>query len=100
MTTTRSRSRAFEPRRPRGFTLIEVLVALSAGVLVSMAAFMLSKDATRFFQHEARVSTAQIALTLAMNRLSGDIQRAGFLSTANVQLDPSVCRGVAWPAGL
>ena len=95
------RSRA--PHRDlRGFTLIEVLVALSAGVLVSMAAFMLSKDATRFFQHEARISSAQMALTLAMNRLTGDIQRAGFLSSANVLLDPTVCRqtSTSWTPGL
>lgn len=86
----------------RGFTLIEVLVALSAGVLVSMAAFMLSKDATRFFQHEARISSAQIALTLAMNRITGDIQRAGYLSTANIQKDPTVCAqtSTTWTAGL
>ncbi len=96
------RSRARPLRHPRGFTLIEVLVALSAGVLVSMAAFMLSKDATKFFQHEARISSAQIALTLAMNRISGDIQRAGFLSSANVQADPTVCRqtSTSWPPGL
>jgi len=87
----------------RGFTIIEVIVALSAGVLVSMAAFMLSKNATAFFQREARVSSAQLALTLAMNRLTNDIQRASFLSSPNAFVDPSVCRqgvSASWPPGL
>ncbi len=86
----------------RGFTLIEVLVALSAGVLVSIATFMLSKSATAFFQREARISSAQLALTLAMNRLTGDIQRASYLSTANSLVDPNVCRttSASWPTGL
>jgi type II secretory pathway pseudopilin PulG len=86
----------------RGFTILEVVVALSAGVLVSMATFTLSKNATAFFQREARISSAQLALTLAMNRLTNDIQRASFLSTTNIQLDPNVCRTTAgtWPAGL
>jgi Tfp pilus assembly protein PilW len=89
-------------RPSRGFTIVEVLVALSAGVLVSLAAFSLSKSATAFFQREARISSAQLALTLAMNRLTGDIQRASFLSTPNIQLDPSVCTTTnsTWTAGL
>ena len=70
----------------RGFTLIEVIVALSAGVLVSMAAFMLSKGATAFFQREARISTAQLGLTLAMNRLTNDIQRASLNSSPNAAM--------------
>ena len=75
-------------------------MSLSAGLLVSMAAFMLSKNATTFFQRESRVSTAQLALTLAMNRLTGDIQRASLLSSPNAFQDPQVCRAAGWPAGL
>src|SRR5271155_3619188 len=86
-------------RPSRGFTIVEVLVALSAGVLVSLAAFTLSKSATSFLQREARISSAQLALTLAMNRLTNDIQRASFLSTRNIVTDPSVCRA-PYPAGL
>jgi type II secretory pathway pseudopilin PulG len=86
----------------RAFTIVEVLVALSAGVLVSMAAFLLSKNATTFFQHEARISSAQLALTLAMNRLTNDVQRAAFLSTPNIRTDPQVCRTsiATWTNGL
>jgi prepilin-type N-terminal cleavage/methylation domain-containing protein len=91
-------------KRPlaRGFTIIEVMVSLAAGVLVAMATFMMSRGATQFFQREARISSAQLALTLAMNRLTLDIQRASFLSTTNIQLDPNICKTTSgtWTAGL
>jgi prepilin-type N-terminal cleavage/methylation domain-containing protein len=73
------------PGRARGFTLVELLIAMSAGLMVSMAAFLLAKNATAFFQHEARISAAQLSATLGMNRLTGDIQRAAFLGTPNIR---------------
>ncbi|MFT3767338.1 MAG: prepilin-type cleavage/methylation domain-containing protein [Minicystis sp.] len=78
------------------FTLIEILVALSAGILVSMAAFAMSKNATAFFQNEARISSAQLALTLGLNRITADLTRASFLSTPNAKVDPMVCRDPSW----
>lgn len=87
-------------RGSAGFTLIEIVVALSAGLLVSMAAFSMSKSATAFFQHEARISSAQLALTLGVNRLTADLQRASFLASANAKIDPMVCRDASWTAGL
>lgn len=92
---TRSSSPTEHPRDARaparGFTLIEVLIALSAGLMVSMAAFALSKSATKFFQHEARISAAHLSTMLGMNRLTADLQRAGYLSTRNMATDPMVC---------
>jgi hypothetical protein len=82
--------------RRAAFTVVEVLVALSAGVLVSMAAFAMSKNATNFFQHEARISTAQLAVTLGLNRIANDLTRASFLSTSNAQADPMVCKHTSW----
>jgi prepilin-type N-terminal cleavage/methylation domain-containing protein len=84
----------------RAFTLIEVLMALSAGVLVSLAAFLLSKNATLLFQHEARISAAQLALTVGLNRLTADIQRASFLSSMNPRVDPRVCKDPSWGVGM
>ena len=83
-------------RRSQAFTLVEILVALTAGVMVSLAAFGLSRNATNFFQHEARISTAQLAVTLGINRISADLQRAGFLSSPNARMDPSVCGQGLW----
>src|SRR3954469_23790645 len=84
----------------RGFTLVELMVAMSAGVLVSLAALLLAKNASRFFQHEARISAAQLAVTLGMNRLTADLQRASFLAARSHQfgVDPYLCKdGVVLP---
>jgi prepilin-type N-terminal cleavage/methylation domain-containing protein len=79
----------------RGFTLIELLIAMVAGLLVALAALILSRNATRFFQHEARISGAQISAMLGINRISSDLQRASFLSTPNITTDPKVCGSTA-----
>ncbi|AUX41044.1 hypothetical protein SOCE26_024490 [Sorangium cellulosum] len=97
-TPARTRARR---QRQRGFTLVELLVAMAAGLLVSMAAFLLSKNATRFFQNEARASASHLAATLAMNRIVADLQRASHLSSPNVQRDPFVCGSPGtWPDGM
>ncbi|WP_437817328.1 PilW family protein [Sorangium sp. So ce1078] len=109
MTTSRrmspARTRASGPARTRasaqrGFTLVELLVAMAAGLVVSLAAFLLSKNATRFFQNEARASASHLAATLGLNRLAADLQRAAYLSTPNILLDPEVCQVPATPLGL
>ncbi len=87
-------------RAARGFTLIELVVALSAGLLVSMAALMLSRNATKFFQNEARISATQLAVTLGMNRLTQDLQRVSFLSTRNNTTDSTLCTDGTLPPTL
>lgn len=94
----RSPRRRAKPGGSRAFTLVEILVALSAGVLVSLAAFSLSKNATYFFQHEARIATAQLSVTLGINRITADLQRASFLSSPAARKDPSVCGQGLWGA--
>jgi prepilin-type N-terminal cleavage/methylation domain-containing protein len=84
----------------RGFTLIELVVALSAGLLVSMAALLLSRNATKFFQNEARISATQLAATLGMNRLTQDLQRASFLSSRDNTTDATLCSPGALPAAI
>ncbi|HVY44677.1 MAG TPA: prepilin-type N-terminal cleavage/methylation domain-containing protein, partial [Minicystis sp.] len=93
--STRSRAR-------RAFTLIELLVAMGAGLMVALAALVLSRNAAKLFQAEGRIAAAQLAATLGMNRLTTDLARAGFMSTPNVQTDPHVCSGAkaTWPMGL
>jgi hypothetical protein len=77
--------------RHRGFTLIELLVALTGGLFVSIAVFALARDASRFYQREGRMANATLAAVAGFERLRGDIARAGFLATPNVQSDPLVC---------
>ncbi len=75
----------------RGFTLLELLVASVAGLFVVLAAFMLSRGATRLFASEGRVANTQLNLRLGVDRLRADLERAGFMATANVRDDPDVC---------
>ena len=85
--------------RSRGFTLIELMVAITAGLFVAIAAFALARQGSRFFQQEARIANAQFSATLGFDRLRADIARAGFLSSANIQRDPFRCGSTAgWPS--
>ena len=88
----RLRSPAESRTRARGFTLIELLVSMVAGLAVALAVIALGRDATNTFQDEARSSTAEMSLRLAKERLRGDLERIGFMSTANIALDPAVAR--------
>lgn len=77
-------------RTSRGFTLIELIVSLAAGLLVAMSVVALSSDATQTFHEEARTAAAEMDLRIAMDRFRSDAQRAGFMATGNIQRDNSV----------
>lgn len=85
-----------------GFTLVELMVAMSGGLFLSIAVFALSRDATRFYQQEGRIANATLAAVSGFERLSSDVARAGHLSTANIQNDPLVCNrpDASFPAAL
>ena len=78
-------------RGAEGFTLVELLVAVVAGMFVVLAAFLLSKGSTKLFADENRVGTAQLNLRLGLDRLRSDIARAGYMTSPNVKTDPDVC---------
>jgi len=90
------------PRGARGFTLVELMVALTGGLFLSIVVFALSRNASRFYQREARVANATLAGVAGFARLSNDIAMAGHLSTGNIQADPHVCNrpGPAAPSAL
>jgi len=71
-----------------GFTLVELMVALSGGLFLSMVVFALARDTTRFYQREGRLASATLAGMVGFERLKADIERAGYLSTPNIQADP------------
>lgn len=89
----RSRTLAARLRRARarqghaGFTLVELLVAMVAGLIVSLAIVGLSREATYSFHEEMRTATAEMSVRTAVERLKSDIQRAGYMSTGNVYTD-------------
>lgn len=76
--------------RARGFTLIELMVSLIAGLFVAIAVVGLATQATNTFHEEARTAAAEMSLRTAVERLRNDIQRAGFMSTGNAQKDPYI----------
>ncbi|MGA2448656.1 MAG: hypothetical protein ABTD50_08275 [Polyangiaceae bacterium] len=75
-----------------GFTLIELVMALTAGLIVAMGIVALSREATRTFHEEVRSAAAEATLRTAVDRLRADLQRAGFMSTANFTTDPLIAR--------
>lgn len=87
--------------RSRGFTLVELLMATTAGLIVSAAAFLLAKNASTVFQEETRITSAQLSASLGLHRMAADIGRAGFLGTPNIATDPFVANeSGTWPAAI
>jgi prepilin-type N-terminal cleavage/methylation domain-containing protein len=83
------RTRMLQTRRrhERGFTLVELMVAMVAGLFVSMAVFTLAKHASGFAMRQSRIADATLQSVIGFERLQADIARAGFLSSPNVVRD-------------
>jgi len=96
---TRGANRA---RDNAGFTLVELMVALTGGLFISLAVFALARDSGRFYQREARLANATVSGLIGFERLRADLARAGFLASPNITKDRSVCAipDGTWPAGL
>ncbi len=77
--------------------MVELTVSLVAGLIVALAIAGLSKEATRTFNEEVRVSAAEAALRTAVDRLRSDLQRAAFMSTPNIQMDPMIATPLGQP---
>lgn len=79
-------------RRQQGFTLLEMMVALTAGALVVAAVFTLGGASSRHFQEQQRIGTTQRSVRMAMDRVRRDIARAGYLSVSDTRSpDVRVC---------
>lgn len=90
--TSPSPKRPLPPRRRRrGFTLVELMVAVTGGLFVSLAVFAISRQSGRFYTRESRVADATMGAMLGFDRLKADLGRAGFLSSANIAMDPNRC---------
>jgi len=89
-------------RDSAGFTLVELMVALTGGLIISLAVFALVRDSGRFYQRETRISNATVSGLIGFERLRADLGRAGFLSSPNAFRDPSLCGAPNgnWPAAL
>jgi prepilin-type N-terminal cleavage/methylation domain-containing protein len=80
-----------------GFTLIELTVALVAGLIVAMGIVGLSRSATATFHEEVRTAAAEASLRTAIDRIRADLQRAGYMSTGNIQADTSIAKAPTDP---
>jgi prepilin-type N-terminal cleavage/methylation domain-containing protein len=74
--------------RQRGFTLVELMVSLIAGLFVAMAVVSLATQATNTFHEEARTANSEMSLRTAVERLRADLQRSAYMSSGNYQADP------------
>ena len=79
------------PRHVRAFTLVELMIALTGGLIFSIFVFMLTRDVTRFFQQETGLSDATTSMLAGYQRLRADVQRAGFLASPNLIKDIKRC---------
>jgi prepilin-type N-terminal cleavage/methylation domain-containing protein len=77
-------------RRSRGFTLVELLVAMVAGLIVSLAIVAISRETTNTFHEEMRSASAEMSTRTALDRIKNDLQRAGYMSTGNFMTDPRI----------
>jgi len=94
--------RATRARGRAGFTLVELMVALTGGLFISLAVFALARDSGRFYQRETRLANATVSGLIGFERLRADLGRAGFLSSPNVFRDPRLCGSPdgTWPLAL
>lgn len=70
-------------RRQAGFTLLEMMAALVAGLIAIGSIYTLSSASSKHFHEQQRISQTQMSLRMAMSRLTADIARAGFGGTPN-----------------
>ncbi len=70
-------------RQNRGFTLLELMVALTAGTLVISSVYVIGAGTARNFQGENRISQSQMGLRTAIDQIRRDIARAGLMGSPN-----------------
>lgn len=74
-----------------GFTLLEIMIALTVGGIALSSIYAIGAASTRHFQGQQRVSAAQTSLRAGMATLKHDFARAGFMSTPNSRQPGEVC---------
>lgn len=71
-----------DPKRA-GFTLVEMMVAVTAGAIAITSIYYVSAASSRHFHEQQRIAHTQQSLRMAMEHLRRDISRAGYLGTPN-----------------
>ena len=94
---------ARRPNAQTGFTLVEVMVALTGALFLSISVFMVAKHTTALYQQESRAANANTASIMGYERLRTDLSRAGFMASPNIRQDPRLCGSpldASWPPQL
>lgn len=76
-------------QRQAGFTLIELMVSLVAGMLVIASIYSISGSSSRLFAEQQRVAHLQMNVRFAMERMRHDIARAGFGGVPDTTTSPA-----------
>ncbi len=80
MRSRRSRT----PRRSvAGFTVLEMMVALTAGAIAITSIYFVSAASSRHFHEQQRIAQTQMSLRMAVEQLRQDVARAGFMASPN-----------------
>ena len=67
----------------QGFTVVELMAALTAGLIAISSIYYISASSSRHFQEQQRVAQTQMALRMATDQIRSDLARAGYLGTPN-----------------
>lgn len=68
-------------RQQAGFTIVELMAALTAGLIAIGGLYAFTQNSTRYFQQQTSVMETQQAVRVAFERLRRDVARAGFGGT-------------------
>lgn len=84
-------------RALQGFTIVELMVALTVGGMAISSLYAVGAASTRHFKEQLRISTTQSSLRSAMNQIKRDFARAGYLATPNASLPGEFCGPMPTP---
>lgn len=73
--------------RRAGFTLVELMVAMSIGVFLVVTVFYVMTNSSRAFALQSDVSQVADRMNYAMDTVKNDLRRASFLTMPNAYLD-------------
>ncbi|HEX7477763.1 MAG TPA: prepilin-type N-terminal cleavage/methylation domain-containing protein [Polyangiales bacterium] len=95
-----SQSRSGATQAHAGFSLVELMVALTIGGVALTSIYAVGAASTRHFREQARISTTQTSVRMAMETIKKDFQRAGYFGTPNAEVQPERCGGGLPPTSL
>jgi prepilin-type N-terminal cleavage/methylation domain-containing protein len=76
-----------------GFTLIEMMVALTAGAIAITSIYYVSSTSSQHFQEQQRVAQSQMSLRMAMQQIRADISRSAFLGAPSSDTETTCITG-------